>query len=77
MRKTLKLIVAFPTTTYALKAEYLCKEQKIPGRLIPIPRQISAGCGFAWCTDIEHKDCMHTVLSQAQITTDGIYEMLL
>lgn len=25
-----------------------CMETGIPGRLIPLPREISAGCGLAW-----------------------------
>ena len=28
--------------------EDYCHEQKIPGRLIPLPQEISAGCGLAW-----------------------------
>ena len=26
----------------------LCAKNGLPGRLIPIPREITAGCGFAW-----------------------------
>ena len=40
------------------KMEYLCKAKGVPGRLIPILREISVGCGFAWCTDLEQKDCV-------------------
>lgn len=25
-----------------------CGQHKIPGRLIPVPREITAGCGLAW-----------------------------
>lgn len=25
-----------------------CRDSGIPGRLIPVPRQLSAGCGIAW-----------------------------
>ena len=25
-----------------------CLAEKVPGRLIPLPREISAGCGLAW-----------------------------
>ena len=25
-----------------------CGQNKIPGRLIPVPREITAGCGLAW-----------------------------
>lgn len=28
--------------------EKRCGEGKIPGRLIPVPREITAGCGLAW-----------------------------
>ena len=26
-------------------------EKKLPGRLIPLPQSISAGCGLAWKTE--------------------------
>lgn len=25
-----------------------CEAERIPGRLIPLPRELSAGCGLAW-----------------------------
>lgn len=28
--------------------EKQCLAEKVPGRLIPLPREISAGCGLAW-----------------------------
>ena len=42
------LIVTFHTTTAAMGAEKLCMELGVPGRLIPVPREITAGCGLAW-----------------------------
>ena len=33
---------------YNMEAEKRLKELGVPGRLIPIPRQLSAGCGLAW-----------------------------
>ena len=48
--KTMKVVFAFPTTTMAMKMEAAAKAKEAPGRLIPVPRQISAGCGMAWCT---------------------------
>ena len=41
-------ILTFYTTTAAMAMEDYCHEQKIPGRLIPLPQEISAGCGLAW-----------------------------
>ena len=44
--KTMKVVFAFPTTTMAMKMEAAAKAKEAPGRLIPVPRQISAGCGM-------------------------------
>ena len=42
------VIFTFRTTTDAMAMEAQCAKQSIPGRLIPIPREITAGCGLAW-----------------------------
>ena len=33
----------------------------IPGRLIPVPREISASCGLSWAVLQEEKDCLVSV----------------
>jgi hypothetical protein len=33
--------------------EKQCNANGIPGRLIPVPREITAGCGLAWRMDPE------------------------
>ena len=53
--KTMKVVFAFPTTTMAMKMEAAAKAKEAPGRLIPVPRQISAGCGMAWAAPAEAK----------------------
>ena len=35
-------------TSAAMAMELYCKEHGISGRLIPVPRELSAGCGLAW-----------------------------
>ena len=42
------LVITFATTAAAMKAESFCKERQLPGRLIPVPREITASCGLAW-----------------------------
>ena len=42
------LVVTFSTTSEAMAAEKYSGEQGLPGRLIPVPREITAGCGLAW-----------------------------
>ena len=46
-KKELKLVVTFHTTADAMAMEKACKEKETEGRLIPVPREISAGCGLA------------------------------
>lgn len=49
MRKKVPcLILSFFTTADAIAFEQYAKETKLSGRLIPIPRELSAGCGMAF-----------------------------
>ena len=42
------LVITFDTTAAAMEAERRCQELGLPGRIIPVPREITAGCGLAW-----------------------------
>ena len=42
------IVLSFLTTVEAMAWEKHCATAQIPGRLIPLPREISAGCGLAW-----------------------------
>ena len=42
------IVFSFRTTVEAMAWERHCTSAQIPGRLIPLPREISAGCGLAW-----------------------------
>ena len=42
------IVLSFRTTLEAMEWEKQCQAQQVPGRLIPLPREISAGCGLAW-----------------------------
>ena len=55
-KKELKLVVTFHTTADAMAMEKACKEQSIPGRIIPVPRAISAGCGLSWCAELSDRE---------------------
>jgi len=48
-KKKPMLVIAFDTTTDALVFENVCTL----GRLIPLPAQIRAGCGLAFCASVE------------------------
>ena len=43
-----RLVVAFNSTHDAIAYEAACEKIGTEGRLIPLPKEISAGCGLAW-----------------------------
>ena len=59
------LIITFHTTAAAIAMEKLCRAKDLPGRLIPVPRELTADCGMAWRAGTEG------------LETDGFYELLL
>ena len=47
------LVVTFYTTSAAMAAEKACLAAAVPGRIIPVPRQITSDCGLGWRTPPE------------------------
>jgi hypothetical protein len=50
------LIITFATTTDAMRMEKFCEQNGIAGRLIPVPREITAGCGLSWKADPQERE---------------------
>ena len=48
LRKQRSWILTFDETVDAMAWEKYCETHGLPGRLIPVPREITAGCGLAW-----------------------------
>ena len=72
-----KIIVTFVNTTDAMKMEAVCEERKVPGRMIPVPKVISAGCGLAWCSAPENEDVIREVLNFAGLKEQAIHNCLI
>lgn len=62
------LVIAFDSTSQAIAAEKLFQENGLPGRMIPIPAQVSAGCGLAWKAEVDEKQALLDALSNAQLS---------
>ena len=75
--RPLKAVYTFHTTTEAMKMEQCAREHGIPGRLIPVPRQISAGCGMAWAAPAEAKARTDEEIRLSDVEVEGVYELLL
>ena len=69
------VILTFRTTTDAMAMEAQCAEQNIPGRLIPIPREITAGCGLAWRIAPEQYDQNRDAIAALQIPFEQIVSL--
>lgn len=75
-KKEEKFVVTFHTTTDAMGMEKYCKQERVPGRLIPVPKSISAGCGLAWCADPEQESEILAAVAGAQIEPQGVHHCL-
>lgn len=72
------LVLTFPTTAAAMACEELCRRAGLPGRMIPVPGQISAGCGLAWKAAPQDQDALVSALAEAGVAIEGadVIEML-
>ena len=66
------LVVPFAATADAMAMERYCLERNLPGRLIPIPREIHAGCGLAWKTEPSEKEPFMQALADAGIRWEAM-----
>lgn len=71
--KTPALILSFAKTTDAMAVEKHCMDKGLPGRLIPVPRQITAGCGLSWKAAPEDQDVLTKALTEVGLVWSGLY----
>lgn len=75
-KKELKLIITFHTTAESIAMEKMCKESGIEGRMIPVPREISAGCGLAWCCDPGLEEKITRFMEENKIEHEEIVQLM-
>ena len=75
--KSEKCVVTFRTTAGAMAMEAACKVESLPGRLIPLPRSIAAGCGLCWAAPPEAREALEEVVIKKHLDVDGIYAIIL
>lgn len=74
-KKELKTVITFETTTQAIGMESACKKHQIAGRLIPVPKEITAGCGMAWMTPLENEESVVQFMSEYEIIPQGVFQV--
>ena len=75
-QRTEKCVVTFRTTAGAMAMEAACQAEGLPGRLIPIPRSITAGCGLCWAAPPESREALEELVIKKRLDVDGIYAII-
>ena len=70
-------IITFHTTSAAMAMEKYCGENHINGRLIPVPRQLSADCGLAWRMEPAEYEQKKEQIHTFGIETDQSVELVI
>ncbi len=61
------LFITFGNTTQAMSMEEKCARYRLPGQLVPVPRDIKASCGLAWKTTPEQKESLTAMMKKEKI----------
>ena len=64
------------TLSVTMAMEKGCKKQGAPGRLIPVPREISAGCGLAWCAELGERELVRKVMDDIGVQEQDMHEVM-
>ena len=72
-----RFMVTFATTTGAMAMERACRAADLPGRLIPVPRSITAGCGMCWSAPQDARQELEALVIREKLDVDGLYAVLL
>ena len=70
-------VVTFRTTAGAMAMEAACREEGLPGRLIPVPRSVTAGCGLCWAAPPDSREAVEELVMKKGLDVDGIYAIIL
>ncbi|SEL26667.1 Protein of unknown function [Carnobacterium iners] len=68
-------ILVFESSSAASQAEIKMTEKNWSCRLIPIPEQLSAGCGLVLQLSVGDLKEIKTFITKEAISCDGIYEV--
>lgn len=75
--KTLQLLITFSSTVQAMSMEAQAHAAGLPGRLIPVPTAITAGCGLAYKAPLDSRAQLLALMAEAGLEPEQVVEMLL
>ena len=71
------LVLTFHTTAAAMQTQRACAAKGIPGRLFPVPRQLSSDCGIAWASDPADRPRIEALAAAGEIEPAALTELAL
>ena len=77
LQKRKWLLLTFYTTAGVMALERACTQAGLPGRIVPVPRSITADCGMAWRAQPEDQPALEALTGQEGLETEGFYQLLL
>lgn len=75
IRKIPRYLLTFFSTSGAMAVEKYCKQNGIAGRLLPVPREISASCGLAWAVSADQKEELAAVEAEFADEIEGKWSL--
>lgn len=75
LKKELKLIVTFYTSSEAMATERVCKDAGIDGKLISAPRNLTADCGISYATEVSNKEKIENLLKEKKVEYEKMVEI--
>ena len=54
-----------------------CRSAGIEGRLMPVPRALTADCGIAWCAPPECRAAIEALLAERGLEYESVCEILI
>ncbi len=67
------LLITFRTTTEAMAWERACQAEGLPGRLIPVPPRIKAGCGLAWLALASAREILLQTMASLGLNYESVH----
>lgn len=72
-KKEKKQVITFPSTTSAMAFESAAQAARQPGRLVPVPHSIKAGCGMCWICPLSEGEMVLSFAREAALLYEGVY----
>ena len=66
-----------PHDAAAIAMEKLCRAKGLPGRLIPVPRELTADCGMSWRAEVQDRAALAALTEAEGLEVDGFYELMI